>query len=206
MNLLVRRTAATLGAATIALGLAAGLAPSANAETVTRQDATRDIHKTIWDSEGDAIDVPAGNAAQPDVRRVVVRYQKSRLLIRVKHVDLSRRTGRYDVLRLRGPKGWASGSWLVRKDGEWQGIGGFYRLDDRRPCADVVHRFDYKNDVTTWSVPASCFGSTRWVRIGMSARLAGPSTSEKHVLRGDSAFADGDPATENTLSRRIKRG
>lgn len=205
MNLLVRRSAAIIGAATTALALTAGLAPSAYAEKVFRQDAIADIHKTTWRSERET-DVPAPNAAQPDIRRVVVRYQQNRILIRVRHADLSRRTGRYDVLRLRTPKGGASGSFLVREAGEWQGIGGFYRLDDRRPCAGVVHRFDYEHDVTTWNVPATCFGSPRWVQVGMSARLAGPSTPEKHVLYGDSGFAVDEPATENTLSRRIKRG
>lgn len=206
MNPLVRRSAAAIGATTIALGLTAGLASSAYAERLAHQDAAGDIHKTTWDSEGDTTDVPARNAAQPDIRRVVVRYQQNRILIRVKHTELSRRAGRYDVLRLRTPMGGASGSFLVREAGAWQGIGGFYRLDDRRPCAGVVHRFDYEHDLTTWSVPASCFGSPRWVRIGMSGRLAGPNTPEKYVLYGDSAFATGDPATENTLSRRIRRG
>lgn len=206
MNLLVRRSATAIGAATIALGLTAGLAPSAYAEKVIRRDAAGDIHKTTWDS-GRETDMPARNAAQPDIRRVVVRYQQNRLLIRVKHADLSQRTGRYDVLRVRTPKGGAFGAWQVPKAGAWQGSGAFYRFDDPgKPCAGVVHRFDYRHDVTTWSVPASCFGSPRWVRVGVSARWSPPRTPEKHVLYGDSAFAKGDPATRNTLSRRIKRG
>lgn len=203
MNPLVRRALGTACAATVTLGLTAGLAPSAYAEKLVRTDPRHDVTKILSTTDDDVR--PAPRASDPDIVRVAVDHRPRVLLVRTEYRALTRRVLRVDVIEIRTrSRQHFSATSVVARKGHWQGetfLEGRTAEGDI-PCAGLRHRFDYANDVVTWTIPRSCIGRPRWVRVGIGAARG----SESYFI--DDAFRRGfDPNNEDlVLSRRIWRG
>lgn len=204
---LVRRALGAACAVTVTLGLTAGLAPSAYAEKLVREDARRDVIR-FGISSGDESSIQrAPRAADPDIVRVTIDHRERFLLIRTRYAGLERRLGRLDlaVIRTSAGKRFEAGSW-VNKRGKWQGETGLGTGPAGKDvaCAGLRHHFDYAANVATWSIPRSCLGRPRWVRVG----VGGSRGSFASVTFIDEAFRNGADleATDLALSRRIWRG
>lgn len=203
---LVRRALGAAGAVTVTLGLTAGLAPSAYAEKVVREDAPRDVVRLRLSD-----DLPqterAPRKADPDVRRVAMDHREHFLLLRVKYAGLDRRVWRGEnvLLRTSGGRMFFAGTFVMQK-GKWQGRTTLDDVDQENTlaCRGLRHHFDYDADVATWSIPRSCLGSPRWVRVGV--------TVSRGLPRGpfylDDAFRKGMDFAQPrlSLSRRIWKG
>lgn len=204
MNPLVRRALGAACATAVALGLTAGLAPAAYAEKLVRQDARHDVVKGTESDAGETLQ-PAPRATDPDIVRVAIEHRAKVVLIRTKYAALNRRILRIDALEIRTSAGkrFEAGS-FVQKRGKWQGMTSFGTGSAEVDCDGLRHRFDYEANVTTWSIPRSCIGRPRWIRVG-TGMGRGPWDGPFFI---DDAFRKGiDPDNQNlTLSRRIWRG
>lgn len=204
MNPLVRRALGAACAATVTLSLAAGLAPSAYAEKLVRQDARHDVVKAAQSDAGETLQ-PAPRAADPDIVRVAIDHRARVVLIRTKYVALDRRLVRVDALEIRTSAGKRfMAQSVVLKRGKWQGATSIGTATAEVDCGGLRHRFDYEANVATWSIPRSCIGRPRWVRLGVGMGR-GPWSGPAFI---DDAFRKGiDPDNENLkLSRRIWKG
>jgi hypothetical protein len=204
MNPLVRRALGTACAATVTLSLAVALAPSAYAEKVVHQDARRDVVKATQTDAGETLR-PAPRAADPDIVRVAIDHRAKVVLIRTKYAAVDRRILRIDALEIRTSAGkrFEAGS-FVQQRGRWQGRTSLGTATAEVDCTGLRHRFDYEANVTTWSIPRSCIGRPRWVRVGVG--MGRGSWDGPFFI--DDAFRKGiDPDNETlTLSRRIWKG
>lgn len=204
MSPLVRRALGAACAATVTLSLAAGLAPSAYAEKLVREDARRDVVKATQTDAGETLQ-PAPRTTDPDIVRVAIDHRARVVLIRTKYAALDRRVVRIDALDIRTSAGKRfMAQSFVMKRGKWQGATSLGTGTAEVDCPGMRHRFDYEANVATWSIPRSCLGRPRWVRLGVGMGR-GPWSGPAFI---DDAFRKGtNPDNENlVLSRRIWKG
>lgn len=197
----------TLIAAAAAFCLTAGVAPSAYADTLVREDAPRDVVRLELSGGGEPQIERAPRKFDPDVRRVAVDHRDRFLLVRVKYAGLDRRVWRGEnvTVRTSGGRVLMAMAFVIEK-GRWQGFTSLEDVDlENTPdCRALRHHFDYGANVGTWSIPRSCLGNPRWVRVGVSASRGAP----RGPVYLDDAFRKGfdfDRPIES-LSRRIWRG
>ncbi|WP_154402669.1 hypothetical protein [Nocardioides speluncae] len=201
MNPLVRRALGAGCAAIVTLGLTAGVAPSAYAEKLVRDDARRDVVRAIESDAGETLQ-PAPRAADPDILRVAVDHRTTALLIRTKYAALDRRVVRTDALEIRTSAGKRfEALTFVHKRGQWQGRTAIGTGSAGVDCPGLRHRFDYEANVATWTIPRSCIGRPRWVRVGVGTGRGtwdGPFFIDDAFRKGIASY------NENlVLSRRI---
>lgn len=194
----------------ITLGLTAGLPPAAYAGRLVHQDARRDVSMGVTSAGVDPEKYRARWVADPDIRRLAIDYNRTRLLVRVKQAAMSYRLRRFDSILVIAADGRRyRGQAAVIDKGKWQGRVEFGPDRGGSQCSDARHRFDYANDVSIWNIPVSCLPRARWVRVGVAAvrfapRPQGQVTS--FVDLGFRADARNDVPASAVISRRIWRG
>lgn len=186
----VAATIATLGGLTLA-------ASPADAQRHTSHDARGDVVKN-------ALNYPRVEAAKlphrrlGDVTSLRATHGARRVNVAMGHARLDRDaiTEGAHLFSLRTSNGPRIGIALEvtdRQVGEAQ----FFRGDQQATCQGLRGRVDYAHQTVRFSVPRSCLGDPRWVRVGGSTWII---TEEGYFI--DDAHLDGIPVGSG-LTRSI---
>lgn len=201
---LARRLMAALAPAVLLLPTAV------HAEELTTEDAVADV-VTVGPTEQGQDDlanlVPTPDNLSADVVRTVVDHDVRRLRVRVDLRELGRERQYFAVLRVRTP----TGTFEV----ETEHLG-------RRPTAELTRRgrsvecprlrtvSDRASSRATVTVPASCLGDPRWVRVGVGVAVLTTATSaegvEEVVVLADDAHRTGEIRDRIALGPQVRRG
>jgi hypothetical protein len=194
-----------------ALAPAVLLLPTAvHAEQLATEDAVADV-VTVGPTEegqGDLANlVPAPDNLTADVVRTVVYHAERRLSVRVDLRELGREKQYFAVLGVRT----STATFEVEADD----LG-------RRPKADMTRRghdvecprlravADRASSRVTVTIPASCLGDPRWVRVGVGVAVLTTATNaqgaEEVVVLADDAQRAGDVRDRIALGPKVHRG
>jgi hypothetical protein len=194
-----------------ALAPAVLLMPTAvHAAELTTEDAVADVVTVgpTEEGEGDLANlVPTPDNLTVDVVRTVVDHDVRRLRVRVDLRELGRERQYFAVLSVRTP----TGTFQV----ETQDLG-------RRPKAELTRRgrsvecprlrsvSDRTSSRATVTIPASCLGDPRWVRVGVGVAVLTTATNaegvEEVVVLADDAHRAGDIRDRIALGPKVRRG
>jgi len=186
------------------------LPTAAHAEELVIDDAVADV-VTVGPTEegqGDLANlVPTPDNLTADVVRTVVDHAERRLRVRVDLRELGRERQYFAVLSVRTP----DGTFEVETDH----LG-------RRPDADLTRRgrrvecprlrtvTDRASSRATVTVPASCLGDPRWVRVGVGVAVLTTATTpegvDEVVVLADDAQRVGDVRDRIALGPKVHRG
>ena len=150
-----------------------------------------------------------------DITQLRVRHRHYRVTARLNFVELTagrRQPWMYHTFRfLTSGGGGLELSGTVGVNGG--GRQGVWRLSDGRrvKCRGLRHTIDYQAETVRISVPRSCLGRPRWVRVG--AKTSSFSEAQE-VFRFDDALPTGEDATRDptvppdapTFGPRLRRG
>ena len=190
----------------LALPLALLAPQSAHAEQVTTQDVVGDAE--AWTYYQDFQFVPAPQEASADITRTVVSFGDCRLRVAVHFRDLRVRPRHDMVVRLRTPR--ATFDVIATREGASRPtIELTNPRDDEFPCSSLRVGYDGAADAVRISVPASCIGSVRWVRLGVKATAspaADPDSQTTVIFYADDALREGGAGQTVRLGPRIHRG
>jgi len=183
--------AGVLAAASLALGAA-----PASADTITHTDAAHDVQRFDGDTQ---TTVPA--VTEGDVRRVTVAHTSGRLVVKLKYAELSR-TRWFGVTLVRTSSGKLFEVDLVAsKNLGWQGkLTVAAGNGSEIACSGADRKVDYAVNTVRISVPRSCLGDPRWVKVGV-AHVRFVSQSR---IFGDDAFSS-NVGDNLTFTRRLYR-
>ncbi|KRE93680.1 hypothetical protein ASG76_14715 [Nocardioides sp. Soil774] len=186
------------------------LPTAAHAEQLTTDDAVADV-VTVGPTEegqGDLANlVPTPDNLTADVVRTVVDHAQRRLRVRVDLRELGRDKQHFAVLSVRTP----TGTFEVEADD----LG-------HRPKADMTRRGrsvecprlravgDRASSRVTVTIPASCLGGPRWVRVGVGVAVLTTATNaegvEEVAVLADDAQRAGDVRDRIALGPKVHRG
>ncbi|GGF32234.1 hypothetical protein GCM10011519_02030 [Marmoricola endophyticus] len=207
-----RRTPLALAAAGV-LALLAPTAPALAARhtTVDRQHDVQHVETSFDDASGPA---PAVDPAQAegDVTALRVVHGPHRVRMVMQYAALSRPSGSQDAFhafRLKTPGHRYYDLFLDAHRGRPQGERDFshaYRFSPVR-CKGLRTHIDYARDSVTASIPRSCLGNPRWVRVGgAAATFAVDVDAETFSGYLDDASLPGQLRDYIKLGPRVRRG
>jgi hypothetical protein len=186
------------------------LLPAAHAEEVVTADPAADV-LALGPTEqgGDDLDnlLPAPENLTADVVRTTVDHRLSRLRVRLDLRDLGRSRTYFAVLEVRTP----DGTFEV----ETENLGRRLEVDMTRraraiECRRLRAAGDQASSRVTVTVPTSCLGDPRWVRVG--AGVASVETvpsvdgAEEMVVLADDAHRAGEIRDRIALGPKVRRG
>lgn len=175
------RLLAVLLSATVLMGTPV----AAHAERVVTQDAVGDAVEVTFDGEEEQF-APAPDAPAVDVTRTVVDHRGHRMRVSVHVQDLTATPWHVTVIRVRTP----DRRFSIEVERTRSRPRGVATLSGRGPhiaCPGLRWSFDRDRDRVTASVPTTCIGTPRWVRIGAGAVSINEPTGDPTSA---SAFAD----------------
>ena len=195
------------------LGAAVLVPTPAGAERDTVVDMPGDAQKLDWERsrKNDPVFLPAPDETSVDVVRTVVAHGETRLGVTVRYRELVRASDhetsirvltsherRFDVRITLTSRGRAETA-LTRDDR-------FFSCPGLRPVVDVArHRVKV-------SLPTSCLGEPRWVRVGVVAEGLEDVATEEHPYDFEMYLDDGGSAglgaarSWPSLGPRVRRG
>lgn len=166
----IRRT--TLRGAVAAAALAALVAPTAPAlaQSHVTHDAKRDVTHVTGDFDDETMTVDPSRV-EGDVTSLGVTHTRHRVYLALKYARLTRPSGddlgfqqfsiktskhrRFELVLIASPDRVRAGRLFGRSNGS-----------GRAKCGGLQTHIDYGNDLVTASIPRSCLGKPRWVRVG----------------------------------------
>lgn len=186
------------------------LPAAAHAQELVTEDAVADVVTVgpTEEGEGDLANlVPTPDNLTVDVVRTVVDHGARRLRVRVDLRELGRDRHYFAVLRVRT----ATATFEV----ETEKLG-------RRPMADMTRRgssvecprlrtvSDRASSRATVTLPTSCLGDPRWVRVGVGVAVLTTATNaegaEEVAVLADDAHRAGDVRDRIALGPQVRRG
>ena len=212
MKHVLKSGAAALAAATLVL-TAAG---TAHAEEVSVDDATGDVWKTPLGETGRISE--AGSTLNGDIDQTVVDHGVNTLTITTTYARMAKKTvafSPYFVIRTDTGAEYIASAYAEPR--QWAGehtfaesIAPLKTLRQLRgvppteePCADMTHRFNYRQDTATVEIPRSCVGHASWVKV-KSLNLSAKRTTNRlwidnghirgHAYRGWTGQVDAETA------------
>lgn len=193
-----RRLAALAGTVATAGALLLAGASSAQADTTSYTDAAGDVTSFTYVDGSDPVVAEAPTRRRGDVRRVRLAHHESRVVVRYSMRDaLSSEYGLFYGIRT--PQADYS---LVRfRFAEGKSVA-LTKGSSTKPirCSGISWDIDHEAATVGMSIPRSCLGSPRWVRVGAGvATFAGDERSY-----WDDALRTGDNA-DIRLSSRLYR-
>ena len=196
MTSMLRRTFAAAVLTTLAIGPAG----AANAQSLSRQDAERDVRSFTGTSNTTA---PETATADGDILVVRMTHTDRRIEVRIQFADLQK-TGdvRGHVVRVVTNEGVHRDALLVAGPQFWAGRSELDRPNGNKVRCSVRHSIDYTAHVVTIGFPRSCVSNPRWVRLGVGSFT---SVDQKTYV-DDALLANKVDANTVVLSPRLKRG
>lgn len=173
------------------------LAGPAHAATWTERDARHDV-VTLPAAEDVSQAVPAPDRRQGDVTRIRVDHRQRTVVVTLPHDRLDRPTGRTQAVHVV----------VLRSGGRDRTVS---LVTDRahprgqlleRPCRAARARIDYRADRVRFTVPTTCLGSPRAVRVGGGTGILAGDLQ----LHADDALLDGRLLDEPVLGPRVRVG
>lgn len=205
-------TALRPGLRVLALVLPAALLvqSAAHAEEVVTEDPAADV-VTLGPTEqgGDDLDnlLPAPENLTADVVRTTVDHRESRLRVRLDLRDLGRSRTYFAVLQVRTP----DGTFEV----ETENLGRRAKVDMTRrghaiECQRLRAAGDQASSRVTVTIPTSCLGAPRWVRVGAGVASVETVTSadgtEEMAVFADDAHRVGEIRDMIAFGPKVRRG
>ena len=190
--------AALAAAATVSAP--AGAATGTATSDVSLTDATGDVW-SIGEGENEEYG-PAGDMPTADVVRAVVQHRRGSVVVRMDFADLRRQDpAAYTAMiitpeKLRaafvttGPRRWAGKHMLV--NGNYGNV----------RCPGFAHTVDYDADRVVMTLPRTCLGRPRWVRVSMTNYMyAGDTEATFQEFTDNPHTADADGGTTGRIYR-----
>ncbi|MBL0747142.1 hypothetical protein [Nocardioides baculatus] len=197
----------------LALGLPlALLAPAAaHAETVVTDDTVGDVVKANWEQRdlSEPAMVPAPDEVSTDIVRTVVAHGTRRLSLTVRFREIARVNDQSTFARIRTSDRGAFDLGLDKERGSRATVSLGTPQGDV-DCQGLRGAIDRGADRVVFSVPTTCLGDPRWVRLGVGATGVSWPPEGQDQMNFD-LFADiaGRPTFANeppVLGPRVHRG
>ena len=202
-----------LGARLVAVLLPAVLLlpAAAHAEKVVTEDAIGDVQaysaETI--AGGDLVLVPAPDEPSPDILRSVAAHGDRRLSVTVHFRDLVLTGFHSTLIRVFTPGG-SRFDISVDKDPGSRADASLASQQGDSTCRGLRAELDRAADLVAVSVPTSCLGAPRWVRLGVGAFAISESAEASDPDSFTVLIDDGhrDVVRETSIGKgpRIHRG
>jgi hypothetical protein len=198
MNRSWRALAALTSAAALTV---AGMSP-ASAAFWAHNDAVGDVVSYTWtEDSGDSGPVRAPANTDTDITRFTAKHTARRVVLTMTLRDITAASGvAYYEIRTGTRRYWAQ-----QRLGTNREQGPAFYFESPVSCSGVRRSVDRTTERAMVSIPRSCLGRPRWVRVGASADHA-TDTRTKDTYRFDDALRDGGRGFELVLSPRIRRG
>lgn len=186
------------------------LPAAAHAQEVVTEDPAADVLALGPTEQGeDDLDnlLPAPENLTADVVRTTVDHRASRLRVRLDLRDLGRSRTYFAVLEVRTP----DGRFVV----ETENLGRRPEVDMRRrsgaiECRRLRSAGDQASSRVTVTIPTSCLGDPRWVRVGAGVASVETVTSadgaEEMVVLADDAHRAGEVRERIAPGPKVRRG
>ena len=176
---------------------------AAHAEKVVTEDPAGDVVTIVGDDLDQATPAPEQTGA--DVVRTVVAHGDNRVAVTVHFRGLRHDPFHFTAIRVRTPR--STYDVLVERLGGTP-ITSLYRGEHEVECRNLKGRVDLRTDTVGVTLPATCLGSPRWVRMGVGAvALESDPTDEEHaVTGGDDAHRAGEVRDDLAWGPKVRRG
>jgi hypothetical protein len=195
-----------LGARLAALLVPAALVlpTPAHAEKVVTEDAVGDV-LSLGDGEDLGEGVPAPDYAGVDVVRTAVAHGAQRLRVGVRFRNLERDPFQFTVIHVSTPQG---GYELVVERLGGKPITSLVRGRKDVDCRGLKTKVDLGEETVTTSLPTSCLGAPRWVKVGVGAvaLAADQASPELAAVYADDAHRDGEIRDRIAPGPKVHRG
>jgi hypothetical protein len=208
MNRRTRTLAALTGAAALTV---TGMSP-ASAALWHHEDAVGDVQSyTIYENRPDSGPNPAPANTNADITRFTANHTARRVKLITTLRDITAASGEMYYEIRTGTRRYLVIQRLGTRDAvpfDDAPAFGLYRLDgsgDRVRCAGVRRSVDRTTEQARVSIPRSCLGRPRWVRVGAGA-TSYKQTKTSFTMLQDDAIRDGLVKYNLALSPRIMRG
>ena len=192
----LRHRAVAIGAA---VAVVVGLAPAADAASLTVEDTRHDM----WVIEEGSTDPdPAPDARLGDFVRTTYRHKLHLVVVKSSFVELKRVGRRFTMwVDMRDPDGTTTTAGVRTSPSNRAGRTLLFDSRGRDIACDVRHRVDYQANVVRLVIPRACLDTPRWLRFRQLSEYSGST------LR----YADlDDPSTSGppdvVWSARVRRG
>ena len=158
----------------------------------------------VWSiGEGENAEwVSAGDLPAADVRRAVVRHGRNRVVVKMTFTDLRRAEPQFYWATIASRRQFGAllvSTGLGRFKGRHQLVNGNF-ADVK--CPRLSHRIDYAADRVTMSVPRSCLGRPRWVRVDLTNAMFRGETEADFQEITDNPHSTG---AQGRLTQRLYR-
>ncbi|HET8603220.1 MAG TPA: hypothetical protein VFM09_04770 [Marmoricola sp.] len=186
----------------------------ANAQTYRHVDAAHDVQTGTFNSNDTFPPplAPAPTQADPDIRKVKIKYGQDQLSVRVHFGDLTRTQKAISIygVMIRTSEHKRRELDLLAGPGHWKGQA---ELLAPHPCRGLRHHISYRLHDVVMRVPASCLGNPGWVKVaGISVKetldMPAPGTDPTDAnvtLFLDDALSDKASFTTMHWTPRIHR-
>lgn len=194
----------------VALTTAAlGVPAAAHADRVETRDASGDV-MMVPDLDTEEF-VPAPDFTSVDILRTVVDHRANRLNLSVRFRDLRRTSIHTTIFRVVTPKRAFEVGVYRGLGGGPQGLADVSRTNGRTvKCTGLRWSIDRDSDRVTASIPSTCLGSPRWVRIGAAAVSSGSGRLEDpndgYRLYADDGHRAGSLRERLAIGPKVSRG
>lgn len=180
------------------------LPTAAHAEKVVTEDAVGDV-LSLGESEDPADAVPAPDYAGVDVLRTAVAHGAQRLRVGVRFRNLERDPFQFTVIHVSTPQG--GYEIVVERLGD-KPITSLVRGRKDVDCRGLKTKVDLAEETVTTSLPTSCLGAPRWVKVGVGAvaLAADQASPELAAVYADDAHRDGEIRDRIAPGPKVHRG
>lgn len=178
------------------------LPTAAHAEKVVTEDAVGDVVSV--ESEDPAEAVPAPDYAGVDVVRTAVAHGATRLRVSVRLRALERDPFQFTILRVDTPE--ARYEIVVERLGG-NPVTSMERGRKGVDCLGLKAKVDLGADTVTTSLPTSCLGAPRWVKVGVGAvaLAADQASPELAAAYADDAHRAGEIRDRIAPGPKVRR-
>lgn len=186
--------------------LALGAVTPAHADTHAHRDAARDVVSGTADESGDDISRPEPERREGDVRWLRVNHTPRVVRVTVGLDQLTRGSGglsAFHVVSVLPDRGRRVDIEITVSGTDYQGQTRF-SSGKRSRCGGLRTRIDYVNDTVQVSVPRSCVGNPRSVRVG--AGSGSFDLRPEGRLYADDAQLDGRVENNLAFGPPVRRG
>jgi hypothetical protein len=180
------------------------LPTAAHAEKVVTEDAVGDV-LSLSQSEDLADAVPAPDYAGVDVVRTAVAHGAQRLRVSVRFRSLERDPFQFTIMHVSTPQGGYDIQVERLRD---KPVTSLARGRNDVDCRGLKTKVDLVAETVTTSLPTSCLGAPRWVKVGVGAvaLAADQASPELAAAYADDAHRDGEIRDRIAPGPKVHRG
>jgi hypothetical protein len=169
---------------------------AAHADRLVQNDAVGDVVSVSGESA-----TPLPDRTEGDIAYSKIRHRDRRVILTMRYRELSTGQDMLHYFAIRTSK-MTRYVYLSASTGHWGGVVQMRNAHDKKVRCHVTKKIDYTANTAMVSVPRSCLGKPRWVKVAMAQASYDASSATTFMI--DDARANGN-FTRPTWSPRVYR-